>query len=131
MSLSELLAELGKARVASNGAYERYKELKGIEDQFRYELEAQLQSSGLKSVKGADFQAVITQKPSIVIKHPESVIDWLEHAPDIEKDQYIGLKETAFKKFAETYLKGTGEVIPGTDVEVKESLSIRANKRKE
>lgn len=129
MSLSELLAELGKARVASTGAYERYKELKGIEDQLRYELELQLKSSGLKSAKGADFQAVITEKPTVVVKHEASVIDWLQHAPNIESDQYIGLKTTEFKSFADKYLKGTGEIIPGTEVVIKESLSIRANKK--
>lgn len=131
MSLSELITELGKVKEASNSAYERYKELRDIQDQLKYQLEAQLRSSGLRSVKGADYQAVITEKPSVVIKHEASVIDWLEHAPDIESDQYIGLKATEFKSFADKYLKGTGEIIPGTEIVIKESLSIRKNKKEQ
>jgi hypothetical protein len=126
-NLSELVATLGVAREATTGAYERYKELKGIEDQVRYELELKLHEMGLRSAKGADFTASIAQKPSIVITHEPSVLDWLREAPDIETDHYIGLKAPEFKSLAISLLKGTGETIPGTTVEMKESLSIRAN----
>jgi hypothetical protein len=126
--LSRLLTELGTARLASSNAYERYKELKGIEDQLRYELEATLNGLGLKSAKGKDFIASIAEKPTIVVTHEQSVIEWLRETPEVESDRYIGLKATEFKSLAQAYLKGTGEVIPGTEVQIKESLSIRANK---
>lgn len=127
MSLSDLVAALGKARVASTNAYEAYKEQKTIEDQLRYELEAKLRSDGLKSAKGADFTASITEKPTVVIKNEAAIVEWLKNTPDVESDQYIGLKTTEFKSLAQSMFKGTGELIPGTDVEVKESLAIRAN----
>lgn len=127
MSLSELVAALGEARAASTGRYEAYKESKGIEDQLRYELELKLKETGLKSVKGADYNAVITETPRIVVKHEQSVIDWLRNTPDVEPDRYIGLKTTEFQSLAKSMLKGTGEVIPGTEVEVRESLAIRSN----
>jgi hypothetical protein len=129
MSLSELVTALGEARTASSNAYEAYKELKGGEDQLRYELELKLKETGLKSVKGADYNAVITETPRIVVKHEQSVIDWLRNTPDVEPDRYIGLKATEFQSLAKSMLKGTGEVIPGTEVEVRESLAIRANKK--
>jgi hypothetical protein len=129
MSLSELIAALGKARTTASGLYNTYKEAKGYEDQLRYELELKLKETGLKSVKGADYSAVITETPRIVIKHEQSVIEWLKEAPNIETDQYIGLKATEFQTLAKTMLKGTGELVPGTEVEVRESLSIRANKK--
>lgn len=127
MSLSELVAALGKARKASNNAYEAYKEQKAIEDQLRYELEAKLHTDGLKSAKGADFTASLVEKPTVVIKHEPSVIEWLKTAPNVEADRYIGLKTTEFKSLAQAMLKGTGELVPGTEVEVKESLAIRSN----
>lgn len=129
MSLSELVAALGEARTASSNAYEGYKELKGNEDQLRYELELKLHEMGLKSAKGEDFTASVVEKPTVVVKHEQSVIDWLKNTPDIESDRYIGLKTTEFQSLAKSMLKGTGEVIPGTEVEVRESLAIRANKK--
>lgn len=129
-SLSELLAELGKARQDSNNAYERYKELKGIEDALRYELDVMLHEQGLKSAKGQDFTASLVETPRIVIKHEQSVIDWLREAPNIETDQYLGIKSAEFQSLAKSLLKNTGEVIPGTEVEVKESLAIKSNPKK-
>jgi hypothetical protein len=129
MSLSELVAALGESRAASTNAYEAYKEKKGIEDQLRYELELKLKEQGLKSAKGTDFQATITETPRIVIKNETSVIEWLRNTPDVEPDRYIGVKTTEFQTLAKSMLKGTGEVIPGTEVEVRESLAIRANKQ--
>lgn len=127
MSLSELVAALGDARTASTNAYEGYKESKTNEDNLRYQLELKLREQGLKSVKGANYSAVITETPRIVVKHEGSVIDWLKNAPDVESDRYIGLKATEFQSLAKSMLKGTGEVIPGTEVEVRESLAIRSN----
>jgi hypothetical protein len=129
ISLSELVADLGLARKAASNAYEQYKELKSHEDQIRYELDGMLHSMGLKSAKGEDFTASLVEKPTIVIKHEQSVIEWLKATPDVEADRYIGIKATEFKTLAQSVLKGTGEVIPGTEVEVKESLAIRANKK--
>jgi hypothetical protein len=128
MSLSELVAALGDARTAAANSYQTYKEAKGIEDQLRYELEVLLKEQGLKSVKGSNYSAVITETPRVVVKHEGSVIEWLRNAPDVETDRYIGLKATEFQSLAKSMLKGTGEVIPGTEVEVRESLAIRANK---
>lgn len=129
-SLSELVAALGQAREASQNAYEAYKEQKGIEEQLRYELELELHATGLKSAKGADFTASLIEKPTVIIKDDTAIVEWLRHTPDIEADLYIGLKTTEFKTLAQTILKGTGELIPGTDIEIRESLAIRANKPK-
>lgn len=129
MSLSELVAALGESRQATTDAYTAYKEQKGIEEQLRYELELKLKAEGLKGTKGANYNAVFTEKPEVIITHEQSVIDWLNESPEIETDQYIGLKKTEFKSLAVSMLKHTGEMIPGTEVRMQESLTIRANNK--
>lgn len=131
MPLSEIITALGDARKAASNAYMRYKELKDIEDQLRYELELELRFQHLKSVKGADYSAVLTETPRIVIKQEHEVMAWLQEAPDIETDRYVGVKSAEFQTLAKSLLKGTGEIIPGTTVEVRETLAIRAIKPKE
>lgn len=126
-TLSELIKSLGEARNAARNTYERYKELKGIEDQIRYQLELELKVSGLKTAKGHDFTASIVERPTVVVRNETEVMEWLREAPEVEADQYIGLKKTEFNTLANSVLKGTGEVIPGTEIEVRESLAIKAN----
>ena len=124
---SYLIEALGHARAATTSAYEAYKTIKDIEDQIRYELEVTLNEMGLKSAKGSDFTASIVTKPTITITRESDVIDWLRNTPDVEPDFYIGLKTTEFKTLAQSLLKNTGELVPGTEVIIKESLSIRSN----
>ena len=127
-SLSSLVSALGRAREARVQAYEAYQRYKEVEDNLRADLFTMLQSQELRSAKGRDFTASIVARPGIIITHEPSVLDWLEHAPDIEKDMYVGLKKDAFKRFAEIYLKGTGEQIPGTELQVRETIAIKKNK---
>lgn len=126
-----MLTKLGRARQASARAYDIYKQLKEMEDALRAQLFETLKADNLRSAKGADFTASISQTPTVVVKHEPSVIDWLKHAPDIEYDQYVGLKTTNFQGLARSILKGTGEVIPGTEIEVRETISIKSNVKKE
>lgn len=128
-SLPYLIEALGHARAATTSCYEAYKEVKAIEDQVRYELELKLRETGLRSAKGATFTASISEKPSIVINNESAAIEWVKNFPDLEADFYIGLKTTEFKNLASSLLKGTGEIPDGCSVEVKESLSIRNNKK--
>lgn len=128
--LADLVEELGKARKASSDRYETYKEAKTIEDNIRAELEVELMNMGLKSAKGEDFTASITETPRIVIKNESAVMAWLKEAPDIEYDHYVGIKATEFQSLAKSLLKGTGEVIEGTAIETKQFLSIRSNSKK-
>jgi hypothetical protein len=128
-ALSELIEQLGAARNAAQAAYESYKELKAIEDQVRYQLELELHVTGLKSAKGKDFTATIVERPTVVIKHEASVINWLQHTPNVEADHYVGVKSAEFRTLAQAMLKETGELIPGTEVEVRENLAIKKNKR--
>jgi hypothetical protein len=100
-----------------------------VEDSLRVDLEMGLKESGLMSAKNDQFTASISQTPTIVVTHEQSVIDWLKTTPDVESDLYIGIKKTEFNSFAKTLLKGTGEVIPGTELQTREALSIKANKK--
>lgn len=129
-SLSSLVSALGRARDARVKAYESYQRYKEVEDSLRVDLFALLQAQELRSAKGRDFTASIVARPSIAITHEPSVLEWLDHAPDIEKDMYVGLKAAAFKRFAEIYLKGTGEQIPGTELQLRETIAIKKNKER-
>lgn len=129
MQLSFLLEALGIARQEASAKYIEYKELKTKEDVLRSQLMEELESTGLKSVKGSDFSAHITEKPMITIHSEQAVIEWLRNAPDIESDIYIGIKPTQFQTLAKSLLKGTGEMIDGTQLVTSTSLSIKSNKK--
>lgn len=130
-TLSKLVTALGKARIKRVIAYEKYTELRNNEALIRTELYAELQTVGLLSAKGEDYTASIVQKPTIVIRHEQTVMNWLRETPNIESDLYIGIKQDAFKGLAQSVLKTTGEIIPGAELEMRENLSIRSNIKKE
>lgn len=129
LTLAEILKTLGETKVNANEAYKTYKVYKEVEDNLKAELMFKLKDTGLKSAKGDAFTASITEKPTVVVKSEIDVIEWLKNNPEIESDFYIGLKKAEFGLMANAQLKDTGEVPNGCDVEVRESLAIRANKK--
>lgn len=129
-TVSELVTKLGAMSTESRALYKRYKELKEVEDVLRFELTQALHETGLLTAKTPEFTASIAKRPSVMVVHEQSVLDWLRETPDIETDQYIGLKTTNFKTLAMSLLKGTGEIIPGTELVETESITIKANKKK-
>lgn len=129
LPISELIEKLGKAKDAANAVYVDYKKLKTAEEDLKAQLFSQLSETGLKSAKGELYAVSIASKPTVVIQHEQSVIEWLQETPDVETDQYIGLKKREFESLAKAMLKNTGEMIPGTAIEVRESLSVKANKK--
>jgi len=129
MTIPELMTELGKLRLASDEAYEEYKIKKMEYDSMKLQLLETLEATGLKSAKTDDYTASIVTKPSIIVTHEESIIEWLKDNPDVEEDQYIGLKQSSFKPLASQWFAKTGEKIPGTETQVSEYLSIKNNKK--
>lgn len=128
MSISELIAKLGENKKQAANLYKSYKQLKEVEEVLKDELMLRLRENGLKSAKGEEYSASISERSDVVVTHEQSVIDWLRETPDVEEDAYIGLKTTNFKQFARQILKDTGEIIPGTDVVSADSISIKENK---
>ena len=124
--MEDLLKKLKQASDLSSKAYSAYKEAKEIEDKLRQDVREQMLSTGLLSAKTKDLTASIVNKPTIEIKHEQSAVEWLKNEPNLETDQFIGLKATEFKKFALHRLKETGEEIPGTIIIMNQSLSIRS-----
>jgi len=123
------MKKLGKLRLETENAYEDYK-IKRIElDSLKNQLIEELEAIGLKSARTDDYTASIVSKPSIVVTHEPSVIDWLQNNPDVEPDVYIGLKQSSFKPLAQQWLTKTGEIIPGTEPQITEYLSIKSNKK--
>lgn len=129
--VSELVAKLGELSGASKELYKQYKDIKDREDQVRFELTEALRENGLLTAKTPDFTASIARKQSVMVASEAEAINWVKDNLPAESDHYIGLRTTQFKTMALARLKETGEVIPGTELIESESLSIRANKKKE
>ncbi len=128
-TLTELLSQLGSNKKQSNELYTQYKKLKEVEEQLKYDLLVLLKDSELKSAKGKDYTASISETPTIVIRDEAAVLEWLQNTPNIESDFYIGVKKPEFNTLAKQMLKETGELAFGTELEIRESLSIRQNKK--
>lgn len=128
MSVSTLIESLGVNKKRQAEAYKAYKDLKEIEEIWKAELAVELEKLGAKSFKGKKYSAITTSRSDTIVTNEQSVIDWINNEPNIETDQYIGLKLANFKPLANQVLKETGEIIPGTDRVIKESLSIKENK---
>jgi hypothetical protein len=130
-NLSDLVRSLGLARKTTQSAYKDYQFYKHLEDDLRQELETLLYVMDLRSAKGEDYTASIAEKPTVLVRDEVAIMHWLQDTPDVEYDQYVGLKRAEFKSLADSLLKNTGETVPGTEVEVRKSLRITANSRKE
>jgi hypothetical protein len=129
MTVSELIEAIGQVRKKSKKLYEEYSFFRDQEMSLKAELMLQLQDAGLKSAKGKDFTASIAERPEVVITSESELMEWLQNSPNIESDFYIGVKKPEFKVLANQMLKESGELANGTKVEVRESLSIRSNKK--
>lgn len=127
-NLSDLLNSLGLARRQMVAAKKVYDDYRGVVDELKTALSEELQLIGLKSAKGVDFTASMVERPTVIVTHEPSAIDWLKHAPDIEFDHYVGLKSREFQGLALSILKNTGEMIDGTQVMPTQYLSIKENK---
>lgn len=128
MTTAGLLQELGLNKTQAANLYKEYKKLKEIEDILKGQLMFKLKDSSLKSAKGDKYTASITETPTVVIHDEKAVMEWLKNTPNVEADFYIGIKKPEFSTLAKQMLKETGELANGTDIEVRESLSIRSNK---
>lgn len=130
MTVAEILDKLGQTKQAGNELYVKYKQFKQEEDLLKSELLSKLRDDGLKSIKGQGYTASISETPTIVIKNEAEVMEWLRNTPDVEEDFYIGVKKPEFNTLAKQMLKETGEVAFGAELEVRESLTVKANKQK-
>lgn len=128
MQISELIEQIGVNKKRQAEAYKTYKDLKEIEEIWKAELMAELDKSGLKSAKGEKYMASISSRSDVIVTSESDVVEWLKNDPNVEEDAYIGLKVSTFKPLANEVLKKTGEIIPGTERVIKDSLTIKENK---
>jgi hypothetical protein len=131
MDLTQLIDTYGAMKKDANELYKQYKGMQETLGQLQQELQAKLEETGLKSAKSMKYGVSTVTRRNILITDEHAVLEWLQNEPEVETDFYIGLKVTPFKTLATQYAKDTGEIIPGTDVEHKETISIRANERKQ
>lgn len=125
MKVPELIDALGELSTKGKKLYTEYKQIKEQEDALRQDLMIVLQETGLRSAKTKHYSASVATRSDIEVIHEQSVLEWLRHEPNVEEDQYIGLKRTEFKPLAKQVLKETGEIIPGTQTVSKDSLTIK------
>lgn len=125
-TIPELMEMIVQQQEISQMAYKTYQQFRDAEYAIRDQLEAQLRATGLKSAKASDgTTATIAERKGIGITHEPSVMGWLKEQPNIEGDLYLTVRKREFGEFAKRWLKETGEVIPGTEMQVAEHLSIR------
>lgn len=127
MNLSELMADLLVAKHNTKSAYEVYKACKDVENALREELMQLLNDNKLKSAKDASSGAVATiaTKLAIEIKDEEKVIEWIKQQPTLDPKTYIGLIKTKFDGIARTWLQQSGELVPGTELQENDYLSVK------
>lgn len=128
--LPQLMKELSQARHKTQDAYKAYKDAKVFEDVARASLEAELRAEGLRSAKNDDYIVSIVSRPQVHITDERAAIRWIEENPSLEADLYIGLKKTAFDGLVRLALKTDGELVPGTEIDNNEYLSIKEVKEK-
>lgn len=128
MKVNDLIELIGSKRQHLNAMYSEYKDGMVELAELKQQLHEQLIESGLKSAKTDNYGVSIVQKPKIDVRSEQAVKEWLENAPNVESDAYIGLKLTPFKKLATTWFKDTGEMIDGVEYSSEESLTIKSNK---
>lgn len=129
MNVNELLDLIGNERQRLNKMYAEYKDGMVKLAELKMQLLDTLNQAGLKSAKNDHFGVSIVQKPKLDVVSEQAVKEWLENAPNVEADAYIGLKLTPFKQLATTWFKDTGEMIDGVEYSSEESLTIRNNKK--
>ena len=123
-----LIDQYGRQKAEANKMYADYKNFLVEVEHTRKLLQAELESSGLRSAKSKDYSVSTVTRPVIEITNEQQAINWLKDMPNIEYDLYIGLKTTSFKKLALELLKQTGEVIEGTEYSTNESITVKDNK---
>ena len=125
MELQSHIDEYGELKAKANKLYSEYKDLMVIVEEKRFMLQRELEKIGLRSAKSANFGVSTVTKKNIAVTNEHLVMEWLKDTPDIEGDLYIGVKLTPFKQLADQVLKQTGEIIPGTELNTKETISIK------
>jgi hypothetical protein len=129
LTVSQLIELVGEFKDNANHLYKQYKALKDEEDLLKSQLFTALKGTGLKSAKGETYTASIAETPSVVIQDEAALLEWLQNTPNVESDFYIGVKKPEFNTLAKQMLKETGEMANGTEIQIRESISIRANKK--
>ena len=127
MNLTDIMADLLVAKHNSQSAYEVYKACKETENSLREELMETLNENQLKSAKDASTgtTATIATKIGIDIKDEKKVIDWIKNQPTLDADLYIGLIKSRFEGIAKTWLQQSGELVPGTELQEIEYLTVK------
>lgn len=126
--LSDLAASLNTVIEANKLQYAVYKAGKDLEDELRHQIQEELHANQLKQIKTDDTTISLSERSSLQIMNESMVIDWLRNEPNVEVDAYIGVKRANLETLAKQMLKETGEIIPGTDTQYNEVLSIRTKK---
>lgn len=126
--LSDLAASLNVVITENKLQYNVYKAGKDLEDELRRQIQEELHANKLQQIKTDNTTISLTERSSLQIMNEAMVIEWLNSEPNVEADAYIGVKRANLETLAKQMLKETGEIIPGTDTQVTETLSIRTKK---
>lgn len=131
MDLQTKILRLGALRDLYSEAYDKYQELKAEYDMTRFLITQEMGQQGIKSLESGPFLTVRTVKPDLKLTDEAALLNWLQEQPNLETDMYIGLKWTNFKPVAKTLLKKDGEIPPGTELTMTESVTLKLKEKGE
>jgi hypothetical protein len=123
----DLEADLARA-AELRAEIDKLKPLKDEMEHVRFRIQtamAQNHSKRTDPVHG--LFAVRSEKKTLVIRDEDEVIAWLS-ANDFDPTDYLKLDNSMVTKIAEGVLKQDGELIPGTDMQYTEYITLKTEK---
>lgn len=93
-------------------------------DILKLEIMGALQANKLKNFKTETLQVTRSEKPSVQITDPNELIKWINDQGE-DPANYFRLDVTNAKAYVAGTYKNTGEIPPGTEVEMKDVLTLR------
>ena len=124
MDLQAKLLKLSFLKEEINALSEKKKEFDDIKSEIMFDMAAS-KSKRSESVNG--IYAVRAERTDIKVIDQEQVKQWLTDN-EFAIDEYVRLDLTRVSPLVKSALKETGELVPGTEVQTNEYVSVKEDK---
>lgn len=123
--IQKMIEDLAETRKLKEDLKSHLDEVTSEESDLRNLIQDELKLQGFKSGTSSDgkYRVAITARKSWKIYKPEDTLKWIqENAPDPEA--YLRVDKTMFNRLAGQVISETGEIPPGSELEVTESITF-------
>jgi hypothetical protein len=124
MDLQAKLLKLSFLKEEINALSEKKKEFDDLKSEIMFDMAAS-KSKRTESVNG--IYAVRAERTDIKVIDQEQVKQWLTDN-EFVIDEYVRLDLTRVSPLVKSALKETGELVPGTEVQTNEYISVKEDK---